>query len=136
MGNRVLVVLSRIVALVFGFVWGFFVAFNAVFSDVFGAREMLGALLYVLGAYFGLGLVFGVGEPGTGPKWTWWLAPPGVLLSALMSADAPERVVYVFGVMASVVVATLGGSWAGSFARMRLGTTRDPSGPHQGSPSD
>ncbi len=120
MNSRIVAVMSRVVAVAFGLVWGFFVAFNVVFSDIFGVNDMLVAIVYVLAAYFILGLAFGALGPKTGWKWTWWIAPPGVILAALMIADNPDRVLYVAGVMASVVVATLGGTWLGAYLRGTL----------------
>ncbi len=128
--SRVALIASRVVAVLAGLLWGFFVAFNAVFSDVFGLKDMLAAIVYVLVAYFGLGLMFGVLGPRTSWRWTWWLAPPGVVLAVVMIGDSPGRIVYVVGVAASVVVATLAGSWLGALARVRAARTAPPSDPN------
>jgi hypothetical protein len=127
-------ILSRVLAVLVGLVWGVFVAFNVVFSDVFGVRGMLGAIAYVLVAYFGLGLAFGAVGPKTGWKWTWWLAPPGVILAGLTLSDAPRNMAYPLGVIASVIAATLAGSWLGSYVRMRFRRPDASAGPSDETP--
>lgn len=129
MSGRVALIASRAVALLAGLLWGYFVAFNAVFSDVLTSKDMFTAIIYVLVAYFGLGLMFGVLGPRTSWRWTWWLALPGVVLAAVMIGDSSGRIVYVVGVAASVVVATLAGSWLGALARVRAARTAPPSDP-------
>ncbi|MFU8890960.1 MAG: hypothetical protein ACNA76_04770 [Anaerosomatales bacterium] len=47
MDGRTAAVAGRAVALLFAVVWGFFVAFNVVFSDVFGLGDMVGAVGFV-----------------------------------------------------------------------------------------
>ena len=123
--------LARIMAVAFGLLWGFFVAFNVVFSDVFGLSDMVGAVAFVLVAYFGLGLVYGVLGPKTGVRWTGWIAAPGALFALLMISDNPSRIGYTASVVAAVVGGTLLGSWLGSSLRRRLDTwsaRRHPSG--------
>lgn len=124
-------VLSRAVALFLGVLFGFFVAFNAVFSDVFGVGEMLGAIAYVLVAYFVLGFVYGLAAPETGWRWTPWLAAPGVLFAAFMIFDNPARVLYVGGVMLSAAAATFAGSWLGAFARRSRVSSRRAGSPRR-----
>jgi len=120
MSESVTRALARIVAVALGLVWGFFVAFNVVFSDVFGLSDMLGAVGFVVFAYFGLGLAYGALGPKTGARWTGWLATPGALFALLMISDNSERIGYTLGVVLAVVGGTLFGSWLGSYARRRL----------------
>lgn len=120
MSHTILVVLSRLAALALGVVWGFFVAFNVVFSDIFGVQEMLLAILYVIVAYLALGLVFGALGPKTSWRWTPWLATPGALFVVFMILDNPARIVYVLGVLVAVVGASLAGSFLGAWVRGRL----------------
>jgi hypothetical protein len=113
-------VLARIIAFALGLLWGFFVAFNVVFSDVFGASGMLSAVAFVLAAYFGLGLAFGAIGPKTGARWTVWLATPGMLFPLLMLSDNPGRWLYTLGVILAVLGGTLAGAWSGASLRRRL----------------
>lgn len=115
MTNTVSVLLSRVVALAFGLAWGFFVAFNVVFSDIFGTAEMLGAVTFVVGAYLVLGLGFGIVGHKTGQRFTVWLATPGALFALLMLSDNPARVAYTLGVATGVI----GGSVVGVYAGVR-----------------
>lgn len=126
------VVLARTAALAVGVLAGFFVAFNAVFSDVFGLDGMLGAIAYVLVSYAVVGFVFGLAGPKTSWRWTPWLAGPGVLLAALMLGDDAGRIAYVLGVMLSAVVAAFAGSWAGARARGRRVSPPGPPPPQGG----
>ncbi len=120
--------LGRVAAVAMGLVWGFFVAFNVVFSDVFGVSEMAGAVVFVFVAYVLLGAVFGAAGPRTGSRWAWWLAPPGVLLVAVGLADNVARVVYHAAVIAAVVGGTLGGAVLGVKVREYLGRRRGHGG--------
>lgn len=120
MSHTMRAILSRLVALTAGVVWGFFVAFNVVFSDIFGLQQMLLAILYVIVAYLGLGLLFGALGPKIAWRWTPWLAAPGALFVVFMLFDNPARVVYVLGVLVAVVGATLAGSYLGAWVRLRL----------------
>ena len=117
MERSVVAVLGRAAALLCAVVWGFFVAFNVVFSDVFGLGDMVGAVAFVAGAYALLGLVFGLAGPRTGWRWMWWLSVPGVLLAMMMISDRPDRLAY----HGAVVLSVLGGSAAGAWAGGRLG---------------
>jgi len=118
--HTILVILSRLAAITAGVVWGFFVAFNVVFSDIFGVQEMLLAILFVIVAYLVLGFLFGALGPKTSWRWTPWLAAPGALFVGSTFFDNPARVVYVLGVLVAVVGATLAGSALGAWARGRL----------------
>jgi uncharacterized protein YneF (UPF0154 family) len=114
MQHTLVVIVVRLLALFLGLVWGFFVAFNMVFSDVYGAAEMFGALAYVLAAYGLLGLMFGALERSTGWRWVFWLAPPGLLLILYMLHDSAGRIPYVIAVFLSVIVGSAGGAWVGA----------------------
>jgi hypothetical protein len=133
--QRLLVnVLGRLSAGVIGLVAGFFVAFNAVFTDVFGFGDMLGAVAYVLVSYTLLGLLFGVLGRTTGVRWALWLAPPGLVLVAFSLLDSTERIPYIASVVVAVVVGSLGGAWAGMrlsafVARIRQGEPRSGGAP-------
>ncbi len=105
-----------------GVVWGFFVAFNVVFSDVFGLGEMAGAVAFVYIAYTALGFLFGLAGPRTGIRWAWWLAAPGVVFVLPGLLDTPGRALYHAAVIAAVAGGTAGGAWAGAHLRARRAT--------------
>ncbi|MBE0475688.1 MAG: hypothetical protein IBX62_01105 [Coriobacteriia bacterium] len=115
--DRLKRIAGRVFAVLLGVVWGFFVSFNAVFSDVFGARDMAGALVYVLVGFALLGLGFGLAAPSTGPRWAWWLATPGVLMVALFTIGEYQRLLYHALVVAAVVGGAAGGAALGAFVR-------------------
>ena len=126
---RLVKVLSRLAALVMSLVWGFFVSFNVVFSDIFGTSEMIWAVAFVFAAYLLLGLPFGLMDPTTGTKWTWWLAIPGVLFPLLMLFDNASRLIYTAAVILAAGGGTFLGAWSGAaigaYAKRRR--RRDPS---------
>lgn len=126
--EKLMFALSRFAALAIGTLWGFFVAFNVVFSDVFGLEDRLYALLYVLVAYLVLGFAVGLIGLKTGMRWAWWLAGPGLLFVVPMVVLAlfpPDPLIaYHLGVIACVVAGTFGGLFAaqgirGLFARRK-----------------
>lgn len=124
MSGRLGIVFSRVVALIFGILWGFFVAFNVVFSDVFGLTGMLGALLYVIVGYLILGFFFGAIGSHTGTRWTPWLAGPGMAFTAFALFDNFSRMIYVTGVIVATLGATYLGCRAGSWIRGRISKER------------
>lgn len=115
-------VVGRVAALVAGVLWGFFAAFNVVFSDVFGFTEMAWAVVFVLAAYVILGGIFGAAGPGTGWRWMWWLAPPGVLFVALALFDNVARAIYHASVISAVIGGSLAGAALGVWIRERAST--------------
>ena len=121
--DRIPKIAGRLAASVLGLVWGFFVAFNVVFSDIFGATDMAAAVAFVLGAYSVLGLAVGAVGPATGWRWAPWLAVPGLLFVMLSLADNVARIVYVRAVIAAITIGSVAGAWAG--ARLRRHLTRD-----------
>ena len=127
MTARVPAVVSRVIALLLGVVWGFFVAFNVVFSDVFGLADMVGAVGFVVAAYALLGIVFGLAGPVTGWRWMWWLSVPGVLLVFLGLFDNVTRMLYHAAVIAAVIGGSAFGGWLGSWVRSRF--SRGPATP-------
>lgn len=129
--HTITVIATRLLALILGLVWGFFVAFNMVFTDIFGAAEMLGALAFVLAAYGLLGVVLGVLERSTSWKWAFWVAPPGLLLVVFMLSDDPSRVPYVAAVFLSVIVGSAGGGWAGAKLAEAVSARRRHEAEHQ-----
>lgn len=110
MRERLMRVASRVLALLLGMVWGFFVAFNVVFSDIFGVLEMAWAVGFVFIAYALLGLPFGALGRATSWRWAWWLASMGVLFVMLSLFDNLARTVY----MTAVILAVVGGSALGA----------------------
>ena len=120
MESGVAAVLGRAAALLCAVVWGFFVAFNVVFSDVFGVGDMVGAVGFVAGAYAALGLLFGLAGPRTGWRWMLWLSVPGVLLVFLGLFDNVSRAVYHAAVIAAVIAGSAAGGWFGSWLRGRI----------------
>jgi hypothetical protein len=121
------IIASRVAAFAFGVIWGFFVAFNVVFSDVFGIGEMAGAVGFVAVAYAVLGLAFGFAGPVTGWRWMWWLGIPGTLLVVLGLFDNVSRAIYHAAVIAAVVGGSAGGAWLGSWTHVRF--SRRPATP-------
>ncbi|MDF1542714.1 MAG: hypothetical protein P1P71_06305 [Anaerosomatales bacterium] len=120
-------VVARVVALLLSVVWGFFVAFNVVFSDVFGVGDMVGAIGFVAGAYALLGLLFGLAGPRTGWRWMWWLSAPGVLLVFLGLFDNVGRALYHAAVIAALMAGSAFGGWLGAWVRGRF--SRGPATP-------
>lgn len=106
-------VLGRLLALIGGLVWGFFVAFNAVFTDVFGV-EVYAAIAYVLIAYIVLGMAFGILGSNRATRWTGWLSAPGMLMVAFTMFMDPDHFTYTGTVLSAVVVGSLLGSASGA----------------------
>jgi hypothetical protein len=100
--------------------WAFFVAFNVVFSDVFGIRKEAEAVLYVLASYGLLGLLFGAIGHRTGVGWTLWLSYTGVLAVLVSLFDNPNRAVYAATVITAVLAGAAVGAWLGSRIGARL----------------
>ncbi|GAB4248467.1 MAG: hypothetical protein Kow00129_09180 [Thermoleophilia bacterium] len=108
----------RILAVLLSLLWGFFVAFNVVFSDVFGLLDRIQAGLFVFVAYALLGVGFGLAEPRTGGGWIRWLTPAGVLAVLPMLFDQWRLTLYGLWIIGALAA----GSWAG--ARLGSGISR------------
>jgi uncharacterized protein YneF (UPF0154 family) len=117
MNKTAAALLSRTVALAFGLLWGFFVAFNVVFSDIFGSAALAGAVAFVFAAYLALGFGFGVVGRRSAGGYTGWLATPGGLFALLMLGDNPARIIYTLAVVIAVVGGTMSGVWLGALTR-------------------
>lgn len=124
MQRTMMVIVARLLALVLGLAWGFFVAFNMVFSDVFGVGEMIWAVAYVLIAYGLLGVLLGALERSTSWRWAFWIAPPGLLLVLYMLTDDLGRSPYVLAVFFSVIIGSAVGGWIGAWLNATISARR------------
>jgi hypothetical protein len=124
--------MTRVLAVMLGLLWAVFVAFNAVFSDVFGWRGQAEAFAYVFFAYAGLALAFGILGPATGTRWALWLAPWGMLAVVAGFIDEPGRPVFSLLVFLAIAIGSLAGAWLGTRLGRALVRGRDPDGSRRG----
>lgn len=117
-------VAPRFIAVLFGSLAGFFVAFNAVFSDVFGVAGRVGVMFYVLTAYGVLGLLAGVLGPATGWRWAWWLFAPGAVILVAYTFDEPQAVLWHLMVAGLAWTGSAGGALSGAGLRTAIADRR------------
>ncbi len=122
MSPRTRVLTQALSAVLLGVVWGFFVAFNAVFSDVFGTTAYVQAMFYVLGAYALLGIAFGLVWPERSWRWAVWLTPPAAVMLVLYTFSEAGTAGWNLTVLALCVAGAALGGLAG--AGLRTGRPR------------
>lgn len=118
---------GRFAVVAVGAVAAFFVAFNAVFSDVFGAAGRVGVMFYVLAAYAVLGAISGVFGPSTGWRWAWWLCAPAAVILIAYSAREPGGILWHLIVFGLAWTGAAGGAASG--AALRRSRHRDSEPP-------
>ena len=108
-------VLGRVLALAVGMILGFFVASSRALPGRLGFSDAADAIVFVFVVYVVTGVIFGASGRRYGWKWSFWLAPPGVvvLLTSLFGAG-DEPLIYILAALLAVAAGSAGGSWVGA----------------------